>query len=124
MSEAKHTPGPWATYESSERCPIPAGVIVEVGTQSGEGFKSGTICEMVAQGVGGKYSSEITDANARLIAAAPELAASARGLANVAEDIIAAYADVIGTESEPGWIYDLREASRAAREALAKMEDK
>lgn len=76
----QHTPGPWAPYESSERCPLPAGVIVEVGTAADKGAKRGTICEMVAQGRNGKYSHEETDANAQLIAAAPDLLAALEGL--------------------------------------------
>jgi hypothetical protein len=67
-----HSPGPWKAYERSERCPIPAGVAVEVGTEAGHGARTGTICEMVGQGAG-KYDPRVTDANARLIAAAPEL---------------------------------------------------
>ena len=71
-----HTPGPWQAYESSERAPFPIGVPVEVGTVVGRGAKIGTICEMNGQGVDGKYSSEVTAANARLIAAAPDLLAA------------------------------------------------
>jgi hypothetical protein len=39
-----------------------------------------------------------------------------QGLLNVCDDIIACYRDVLGTESEPNWIEDLREAVKSARE--------
>lgn len=68
----KWTKGPWYALESSERCPMPAGVCVEVNSMS-DGSKVGTICEIVAQGIDGKYDSYMTSANGNLISAAPEL---------------------------------------------------
>lgn len=72
-----HTPGPWKSYESSERSPFPAGCPVEVGTEVGRGAKTGTICEINAQG-DGKYEPAVTAANAYLIAAAPDLLEACR----------------------------------------------
>jgi hypothetical protein len=76
MGEPKWTPGPWRAYEASERCPLPAGVAVEVGTAASAGARSATICEMIGQGSDGRYSSETTNANADLIASAPDLYAA------------------------------------------------
>lgn len=67
------TRGPWKAFESIEECPFPAGVPVAVGTEEGRGAKGSIVCSMYAQGSNGKYSSETTADNARLIAAAPDL---------------------------------------------------
>jgi hypothetical protein len=73
-----YTPGPWVASWITAECPFPAGPPQSVqreGTIDGQG----RICDMVAQGHG-KYDPAVTAANARLIAAAPELLAVAQGL--------------------------------------------
>jgi hypothetical protein len=72
---SRHTPGPWVAYEATERAPFPVGVPVAVGTKAGGGSNATIVCEMVAQGEGGKYLRDTTNANACLIAAAPDLLA-------------------------------------------------
>ncbi len=75
MSE--HTPGPWVTVEANEKVPLPAGLPIAIH-RADEPFKlTGCICSLIAQG-DGKYDPEVTAANARLIAAAPELLAAAK----------------------------------------------
>jgi hypothetical protein len=68
----KHTPGPWVVVEADEMTPLPAGVILAVHTAAEPWKKEGCICEIIAQG-DGAYDSATTDANAHLIAAAPDL---------------------------------------------------
>ena len=77
MSE--HTPGPWEAVEVCEGILFPAGVAVAVQTSAEPWKRTGRICDIVAQG-DGAYSSETTTANARLIAAAPELLEACRAL--------------------------------------------
>ena len=72
MSE--HTPGPWEAHETGEGSPWPAGVLTAVYKAGSKRFKTDCICEMVAQG-DGKYDPKVTDANALLIAAAPDMVA-------------------------------------------------
>lgn len=68
-----HTPGPWIAVETCEGVPLPAGVACSVQTESEPYKRTGRICEMNGQGPDGKYSSATTQANADLIAAAPEM---------------------------------------------------
>lgn len=53
-----------------------------------------------------------------LFAHAPELLAALEGIIRQNTDVIQAYRDVIGTESEPAWIFDLRESTTEARAAI------
>lgn len=70
-----HTPGPWTAVECCDSCPLPSGVAVAVQTDREPWTSIGRICSMTAQG-DGKYDPSVTNANARLIAAAPELLAA------------------------------------------------
>jgi hypothetical protein len=72
MNEAKHTPGPWVAVECCETCILPCGVAVAVQMEKEPWASVGRICSMTGQG-NGVYDPEVTTANARLIAAAPEL---------------------------------------------------
>jgi len=72
--EVVHTPGPWMTYHEAD-IPIP----VAVGTVAGSGTHAGTICEICGQtDADGVFSPAVTAANARLIAAAPDMLTLAR----------------------------------------------
>ena len=94
MSETKHTPGPWQTDESGHRIEwsnwiIANGVMIAAVTETSQ-------------------APEISDANARLIAAAPDLLGAL-------SDILAAYS--IPLEK------DLQRASLAkGRDAVARAE--
>jgi hypothetical protein len=70
----KHTPGPWLAVECCEGFPLPAGVPIAVQTQANPWAAQGCICHMIGQG-DGRYDPEVTAANARLIASAPQLLA-------------------------------------------------
>lgn len=105
---SKHTPGPWKAYESTERCPLPAGCYVEVGTLADGGAKIGAICDLVAQGENGRYSSTVTTANAFLLAAAPELLEACRQFVH--------WYEVASTE------HNRDMAFYAAKDAIAKAE--
>ena len=68
---AKHTPGPWEAVEVNEEIPLPAGVFIAVH-KAGDYSKQGCVCDIRAQG-DGKYEPEVTNANAHLISASPEM---------------------------------------------------
>ena len=73
MSETKHTPGPWKYVDTEDRMSLKGLVAVLGGTHY--------VC---ADGTSDPVVRAIEDApNARLIAAAPELLAAARWVANV-----------------------------------------
>lgn len=71
-TDARHTPGPWVPVEFNENCPLPGGAFLAVHTAAEPFKREGGICELIAQGVGGRYSPEITSANGHLIAASPD----------------------------------------------------
>lgn len=71
------TPGPWIAVEADEMSPLPAGVMVAVHAAAEPWKATGTICELNGQG-DREYDPAVTNANARLIAAAPELLALCR----------------------------------------------
>lgn len=78
---APHTPGPWIPVEVAEDLTFPCGVPIAIHRADEKWRKVGRICEMVgASGPDGRYSSEVTAANAGLIAAAPELLEAAKGV--------------------------------------------
>ncbi len=100
---SKHTNGPWKAYEASERCPLPVGCPVEVGTETGKGRRTDTICEMVGQG-NGKYDPVVTWANARLIAAAPDLLKACKDVLSTIE----------GGDNDDSFIRAMQEAVKKA----------
>jgi len=59
-------------------------------------------------------------ANAALIAAAPDLLAALESMVGTVADVVECYRDLIGTDEEPGWIYDHSEALKQARAAIAR----
>ena len=73
--EPTFTPGPWEAVEWTDEVPLPMGVVLAV-QRAGTHGPQGRICEIVAQGSDGEYSPEVTNANARLLAAAPRLLAA------------------------------------------------
>ncbi len=71
-----HKPGPWEAVEHTANFPFPVGVCCRV-VEKGGFTREHTICDITAQG-DGKYEPAVTNANARLIAAAPELLAACK----------------------------------------------
>lgn len=88
-----HTPGPWE-YDAAE---------VRAA--------DGTIIVDAEDGI-------LRNEDGILIAAAPTILAALQSMVNVARDIVGAYADVAGTDSEPGWIEDLRTAAEDGVRAI------
>jgi len=80
--KTKHTPGPWET--KPEECDKP--YIRIRGTRLGSRYKVANAITPVYDGVGAREAEE-TRANARLIAAAPELLEALRGLMKLDEDL-------------------------------------
>jgi hypothetical protein len=76
--ETTFTPGPWIAVDWTAETPFPVGVAVAV-QKEGTHDAPGRICELIAQG-SGRYSPETTNANAHLIAAAPELLDAVKAL--------------------------------------------
>lgn len=96
--ETKHTPGPWFVD------PMERGMLWAIGTKGGE-YMICTVDEDCQRGTPSwRKDSLVRDANARLIAAAPDLLAFAQGCAELPEH----------DDGDYGWIV------RAAREAIAK----
>jgi hypothetical protein len=94
MNKDQHTPGPWAIARCGENDPKPCGIY-------SEGIATGMVCSIGTQ-------HESAQANARLIASAPDLLSAAR-LAN--EELLALG---VGSSGSP--------ALRALWEAIAKAE--
>ncbi len=87
MSEPQHTPGPWRlVYESDPECPFGWAIEATAWTQSGE-EDSATIA-IIEKTPDYMYAPEV-EANARLIAAAPELLEAATIFLNDTRDIVA-----------------------------------
>ena len=95
MNKDQHTPGPWAIARCGENDPKPCGIY-------SESVATGMVCSIGTQ-------HESAQANAHLIAAAPDLLAAAR-LAN--EELLALG---VGSSGSP--------ALRALWEAIAKAEE-
>lgn len=95
----KHTPGPWAIIDDVTDAAIGYRAIVAI---DGENFGE-TICN----------PSPMGEANARLIAAAPELLAALQGLLKADAD----RNDCPGFASAGNWL----RANEAARAAIAKV---
>lgn len=74
MAEQRFTPGPW---RKGDQRPF---------SEDGSTFEVGTDTEVVALAVG--EGEEIAEANARLIAAAPELYALVEGYGRLLDDIV------------------------------------
>lgn len=62
-----HTPTPYITVTSNEKCPLPTGIPIAIHRKNEPWKKEGAICEIVAQGRDGKYSRELTEATAAFI---------------------------------------------------------
>lgn len=98
-----HTPGPWRLLP--EECDRP--YIRIRGTQLGCRYKIANALTVIYEGVHEREANE-TRANARLIAAAPELLAALSGLVEAA-DVTA-----------PGYECSLDDRLAAARKVIAK----
>ncbi len=79
-----HTPGPWIAVLANEECKYPGGVPIAVHRKDLPWTRQGLICDIRAQG-DEEYSPEVTCANARLIAAAPDMLALLRDWAEASE---------------------------------------
>ena len=103
MSESKHTPGPWKVSPTDDTVVIDA-----------------TGAEVAA--IDGDYNDPDTwpqmEANARLIAAAPDLLDALQNLLDEAEDVFVCMADATGIDR-----HNYPSAFKAARAALAKAEN-
>jgi hypothetical protein len=112
MAERKHTPGPWEVHY---------GTIVEVGNRY-----SLRCLESHEMTDDGKFSSALFDetrANARLIAAAPELLEALADLADKVEMAVAIHHSQRGGDIfEDDWqkLFDL---AKSARSVIAKATD-
>lgn len=100
--KSEFTPGPWEQLPETLE-------IVSVSA-------SDAPVASVHRGTGGREAR----ATARLIAAAPELLNTSSALVLAVDEIIGAFKDVLDTESEPGWIADLRAATQPTRAAITK----
>lgn len=94
MTTSKHTPGPWTIKNDYDERHI---VIANI---DGESFPDGTTSytyDFVCDTYGGDYESasrEVANANARLIAAAPELLDALRNLVAVQPNLMANSAEI------------------------------
>lgn len=113
MAKAKHTPGPWQVKNDYDERHI---VIANI---DGESFPDGTTSysyDFVCDTYGGDCESasrDVANANARLIAAAPELLERAA-------DLIAIIADFDGDYSDPAFIEAMELLADETRTAIAK----
>jgi hypothetical protein len=110
MSDVKHTPGPWTAREQKNRSGIVIGWIVEAENGDRIGWPSYANAE---SNEGDRAPFATTAANARLIAAAPDMLAA---LKHVDERVIGPSPD------EPLLHPDISEAWRVVRAAIAKAE--
>lgn len=97
---AKHTPGPWTIWHRGKHAPIVNSIDEQICT-----------CSLTATRVGGIASVEHVEANAHLIAAAPEMWEVCRALLHWADDF---------SHCSVPWPGTLNEAVSAARAAIAK----
>lgn len=79
MSEAQHTPGPWTWTEDADADPEENGCAMELHR---EGFNVGDADSILYHGADWR----ITEANARLIAAAPQMFDCLTGVLEQLED--------------------------------------
>ena len=114
MTEAKHTPGPWhAQCDDVSRSPGDNGVrFWSIGCPGGpDGSYRGSVCMVFSSQLASGISIDERDANARLIAAAPETTDALRSLLRLFEEI-----DGGENDDAPELV--------AARAALAKSQGK
>ena len=104
---SKHTPGPWVVG------PVDDTVVTHLGADG--------VRYEVAQ-IDGDYNEPdlwpVMEANARLIAAAPDLLDALQNLLDEAEDVFVCMADATGNDR-----HNYPSAFKAARAALAKAEN-
>lgn len=105
MTQAEHTPGPWEAINDVVRSPMPVGCLV---ARCATHFESAAIS-----------SQEQTLANARLIAAAPEMATEGAALQLAIDILLLKIAHVTGVEPERRQVIQMQERFAAA---LAKAE--
>jgi hypothetical protein len=119
----EHTPGPWFCGDEDEGADGVEYVQVHAGSYGDETFRG--IANVEADFDGENYLSldDTTRANARLIAAAPELLEALEGLHDVSErlcDAIERQENDIGGESVLAVLGELGPATDRARAAIAK----
>ena len=115
MSETKHAPGPWAEAQLAHG----DWLIHQAGKKSKNGCKRHHVATVRRNDFSQENSADIplpVEANARLIAAAPELLSACR-------DILSRFQDLLGPEGQRnGEIEGDAEAIKSARAAIAKAE--
>ena len=113
-TKAQHTPGPWRTGEEHKGAISIYGRSVDPFDDRPMTDRDTFLCAVRA----GRWTYEQA-ANARLIAAAPELL---NRLTDCADDIDAAIkrVELEGGRIMAGWITDARETLKQARAAIAK----
>lgn len=113
MSEAKHTPGPWfyGDWINNKPGEHDRAGWVEVWNIQDDGFKGFPF-------IACKHHDEI--ANARLIAAAPELLEALEECLELARDAVTDYVMKYGESWRPGELQSLRATVKKAEAALAK----
>jgi hypothetical protein len=103
---AEHTPGPW-TLEAGRNFITPDGEFyLSYGKDKHGNPKFKNFCAL--------------DANARLIAAAPELLKESECNRRVMSEVLAVYEHLAGTEDEPAWYQDIQDAHDRTSAAIAK----
>jgi hypothetical protein len=109
MNKDQHTPGPWAIARCGENDPKPCGIY-------SEGIATGMVCSIGTQ-------HESAQANARLIASAPDLLAALRAIAGMKCDGDLWHGNEDGENVTNDETHDaLVNALCIAREAIAQME--
>ena len=112
-TDAKHTPGPWMTQRSH------SGRTIYAETQRDFEIKETRILAFMVRNEA-QFPVEQSDANARLIAAAPELLAELR---EIESKLSALLCERVLDSTLPEF-YEVRNARNSARVAISKAEGK
>lgn len=96
MNSTNYTPGPWKAGIKTKRHGTPYTEVLSTATENGISL---SICGPVAL-IPGHHESEETDANATLIAAAPELLEALNDVLDHCERYFPAFGTIGGKENE------------------------